>query len=126
MPSVETFDCTMDAVYWEALRYDAHGEFIVLSPAAIKVRWNKDVRDELDPEGHKILCEATISCLTPLVVGSIVWEGLLADVPGTLTHLYQINTDMTKKDIKNRRQRYLYSVARFPNTLPTVVSGTGS
>src|SRR3990167_2154834 len=126
MPSVETFDCTMDAVYWEALRYDGYGEFVVLSPAAVKVRWNRDVRDELDPQGHMIRREVTISCLEALEVGSIVWEGLLADVPSPLTHLYQINADLTKRDVKNRASRYLYSLSRFPNTLPTVVSGTGS
>lgn len=126
MPSVETFDCTMDAVYWEALRYDSHGEFVVLGPVAIKVRWNDDITDKKDPEGHKIGRDAVLSSLTNLVVGSIVWKGALADVPTPLTNLYQLDKDVSGLDVKNRRTRYLWNLSRFGDTLPTVVSGTGS
>lgn len=126
MPSVETFDCVADAVYWEALRYDSHGEFIVLSPRAVKVRWNADIKDATDPEGHKISYPATLSCLETLAVGSIVWEGLLADLPAVPTHLYQLDQDVSGLDIKGRRTRFLFTLSRFTDALPTVVSGTGS
>lgn len=126
MPSVETFDCTMDAVYWEALRYDAYGEKVVLSPVAIRVRWNDDISDSKDPEGHRIGRDAVISSLTDLVVGSIVWKGALADVPNPPTNLYQIDKDVSGLDVKNRKTRYLWNLSRFGDALPTVVSGTGS
>lgn len=126
MPSVETFDCTMDAVYWEALRYDAYGEFKVLSPIEIKVRWNDDVTDTKDPEGHRVNRDAVISSLTELVVGSIVWKGSLADLTDPPTNLYQIDKDASGLDIKNRRSRFLWNLSRFKDSLPTVLSGTGS
>lgn len=126
MPSVETFDCTQDAVYWEALRYDSHGEFVVLSPVEIKVRWNDDISDSKNPEGHRVGRDAVISSLTELVVGSIVWKGSIEDVADPPTDLYQIDKDVSGLDVKNRRTRYLWNLSRFGDALPTVVSGTGS
>lgn len=126
MPSVETFDCTQDAVHWRKSGYDNYGEFKVLDPIAIKVRWNDDIKDGLDPKGHKISLVATISCLVELTVGGIVWNGALGDLPASPSPLYQINEDISGLDIKNRRTRYLYTLSRFRDTLPDGVAGTGT
>lgn len=123
---VERFDCTMYGVYWEADGYDNYGELKIKDPVEIRVRWMLDIRDGKDAEGHRISIDGQISCLQELVIGSIVWEGRLAVVPALPTPLYQIYTDVSGLDFKNRKTRYLFNLSRFKNALSILVPGTGS
>ena len=117
MPSVETFDCVDDAVLWEAVGVNDFDVVKVSAPVAIKVRWNEDLRDSQDSQATKVSITGSISALRVIPLGSLLWHGLLADVPDTLVNIVQLVSDNSGKDVKGRAVRYEYGFAKFINQI---------
>lgn len=76
---------TQWAVYWARIGSDGFGEPTVSDVAQeVRVRWDGTSRGVLGPDGAPLAIDATVSGFTfDPVVGSLMWAGRLADLPGT-------------------------------------------
>jgi len=125
MPSIET-DCRFQkALLWESAEtYDRKGNAKVSAAVELDVRWENKRQDILDPEGNTISTDATVVVDRVIAVGSVMWQGGAADVPGTSgippgDFLYvAVFTDIPDvKGIEHRRRVFL---VRSTDTLPEI------
>lgn len=134
MPPLERMDLTEYAVMWEASRYGRDGFQVVLSPVQLRVRWEETNFDRMDANGHMITIDVVIASTQNIPIGSLMWEGKLADLSGMDTDeevgtgslipdqdLYEVVFRVRAKDLKGRITRYEFGLKRYKDTLPSVV-----
>lgn len=88
-----------------------------------KVRWLTNVAVIQDKAGNDIRTDGQLRIATELEIGSIVWDGLLDDLPGTGTAaptsgLLEVVADMSTDDLKGRNTCYMYGLQRYSGVLP--------
>ena len=125
MPNIEE-DCRFQkALLWEATaNYDRKGKRKVSAAVELDVRWENKQQDILDPLGNTISVDATVVVDRDIPVGSIMWEGGTADVPGTSgippgDFLYVAVYEKIP-DIKNRHHRKRVFLVRSTDALPEI------
>ena len=116
---IETDCLEQDAVIWQPDGRDDYGRDTVGSASGIKVRWEHKVEENLDPDTSNQAVVAILYVSSVIPVGTIVWEGALADLPGTPTPLYQVISQKSVPDIKNREVRRSLQLINFHDTLPS-------
>lgn len=124
MPDIES-DCReQDAVIWQANGFDDDGEVTIGSASDNKVRW-QHVEDEVtDVNGNNVAIDALVVTAIDVVVGSIMWEGKIADLPGTgetpTSNIYRVVKFKKTPDVKGRKFRRVSMLEKYSDTLPTV------
>jgi len=124
MPSIETAFRYQDAVYWAANGYDDYGEPKLDAAVDLKVRW-EDVKDEVvDAKGNTVAIDAIAVIDRDIPVGSVLWQGTIADIPGTSetpsSDLRRVLKFSSIPDIKNRNYRRLVYLRRLSDELPAL------
>lgn len=126
MPALETRDRKQWAVYWEYVGQDSFGLPVVSDGVEIRVRWNDKVTQVIDPSGNTVQSSAQIITDRTLPIQSILRKGRLAEVTGPpYSGLHIVIGDNTTPDLKNRNNRYEFSMMRYSQQLPTR-TGTGT
>lgn len=110
-----------DAVLWALAGKDKFSNPKVSSPVGIKVRWIKKQTESLDAKNQVIRSDVMVIADRDIAVGSILWEGKLADVPSPAVDLFQVIGSRAVPNLKNRETRYTVFLIRYSDTLPTVV-----
>lgn len=117
--TLETDCLEQDAVVWEHSGVDNYGNSTVGSATALNVRWEYVTEENLDPDTSNQAVTARVWVNQDIAIGSILWEGALADLPGTPTPLYQVISLKKIPDIKNRNIRRMLTLINFNNTVPS-------
>jgi len=120
MPSIETTNLNQYAVLWEAGSLDDYGELKVSSPVEIPCRWEYKQEEVSDPLSGTTVSEATVYVNQSIGIGSILWEGALADLPVTPTNLKRVAAVGRIPDVKGKKTRRFVRLVTYSNTLPTV------
>lgn len=121
MPPLETTDRKQYAVLWEFTGQDSYGQPVVMQPVELLVRWLDKITQVADPTGNTVQSNAQIITGRSIALQSILWKGRLRDLPSPpYTGLHLLIGDNTTPDIKNRNQRFEYSLMRWKQQLPTV------
>ncbi len=130
MPAMELTFLRQRAVLWarsvSSAPYDAHGQLKVQAPVEIPVRWNNAAKQMPGPEGNPITVDATVIVKRDVDVGSIMWEGTLADWYGTGSEgeestLMEVVASAVTLDLKGRVARRELGLRFFRDTLPAQV-----
>lgn len=121
MPQLEEMDRHQDALYWPKTGTDGYGQPVHGAVQELKVRWENGRRLASDANGNPIAIDATVaSGRTVLVLGSLMWEGKLADTPGTSetpeSDLMIVVGFDSATDIKGRVVRREALLQRYKNT----------
>jgi len=125
MPALQTRNRRQKAVYWAANSNDKFGEVKVDAAIEIKVRWEKDHNEVLDPKGASIVTEATVVVDREIIIGSILWLGALADLPALVADYEDLKQAIVYNetpDIKNiaRKTRRTVKLMKYSNQLPAL------
>src|SRR5688572_9870118 len=81
---LETSDLHQKAVLWPFAGNDKHGQPVVSAEAVeIDVRWNQEKSEATDPNGNTVSLDATVAADRAIKIGSMLWLGCFADIPGT-------------------------------------------
>lgn len=125
MPAFETMDRPQRAVLWPKLGVDRLGQFVVGDPVEIRVQWDDNYSEALDPQKNTVQVDGTIYTNRVIPIGSIVWQGRIAAWAGTgsgeaPTGLMEVKTVKITPDLKGRNRTYMYGLVRFNDVLPKV------
>ena len=123
MVDMEVRDLHQDAVYWAPSGTGNYGKATLAAGIALKVRWEKKNEEILDSFGKTIGTEATVVVDRDLLVGGILWEGKIADLPvdvTTTTDLKKIVSYKKIPDVKNRAARRVARLIKHSDKLPTL------
>lgn len=122
MPRPERAYRKQHAVLWEATgnASDDGGALVSDEPEEIRVRWEDELRETLDPEGRKIVTQATVLVGRDIPIASILWLGRLADYEEDAEDnmLMEVVTKSNTPDIRNRVATRELGLLRFRGTLP--------
>lgn len=127
MPSPEESSLTQTAVLWESSgSADAYGQPTVIDPVEISVRWENTNTEVVGPQGNPVQISASVRVKQDVPVGSIMWLGTLddlEDIPGTggIPGLCEVVNRVHVPDIKNRKTSRVLQLAKYKDTLPTIV-----
>jgi len=121
MPSLSTVNLTTKAVLWMLSGRDDYSEITVSAGVEIPVRWEELINQQINAQGDPVAINGTIGVDRVITEGSILWEGKLADVPGSFTNeLMEVVSMNRVPDIKGRDTQLNVTVRRFKNTLPVI------
>ena len=75
------------AVYWplSATELDAYGQPVYGTAVEIKCRWEDRLEEFLDSDGVRKISKAKVFVASDVVVGGVLWQGLLVNVPTSTT-----------------------------------------
>jgi len=102
--------------------FDDEGQVTINAAVELDVRWEEGRKETLDPKGNVIAIDATVVVDRDIVVGSIMWEGALADVASPPVDLYQVVTRSKVPNVKGRKFRRTVGLMRYSDSLPTIAS----
>lgn len=122
MPNVKTLSRPQKAVLWSANGTDDRGRVKVDAPVELDVRWTEKQGEALDAQGNTIRTDVTVVVGQDVVVGSIMWLGLLVTaLAATPTSgLKQAVANDKIPDLKGRSFYRTVSLIRYGDTLPTL------
>lgn len=83
MPSQETSHRPHKAVYWEKTGVDRYNNPKLTEPVEIRVRWVGTRSNMLDPNGERIVVDASAILAQDAKIGDQLWLGELEDWLGT-------------------------------------------
>jgi len=119
----EKKDLNQKAVYWAFSSYDENGEVQVTSTAVeIDVRWEEGVFEVNRPDGSSFRYDVKLRTKQALAKESIVWLGILRDVPSdlsTISNLYVIRDSKVTPDLKGRNYSRKYFLNKYSDTMVT-------
>lgn len=118
MPPQETTSRHQKAVLWAANGFDNNGEVKIDAAVEVDVRWEEKQTESLDPTGNTIRSDATVVVDQDIVIGSIMWKGILDDVTTPPVDLWQVINFSDIPDVKGRVDRRLALLIRYSNELP--------
>lgn len=105
---------------------DRESKLVVYDPVQIEVRWEETREDVLNPfSGQMVTKSANVVVDQEIALGSIMWLGLLADIPAT-GDFRQVIEYRETPNISNTLVRRVVGLMRFRNTLPASKAGTGT
>lgn len=125
MPAFETMDRYQVAVLWPKTGTNRNGQPIVSpTPVQIRVRWDDQQAERLDPQGNTIRIDATVVVDREIEVGSIMYKGSISDFAGTGSDEEPAGLMLVKSydetpDIKKRFKRRVVTLMRYTDSLPT-------
>jgi hypothetical protein len=124
MPTPETDYLFQKAVLWSATagEIDDDNDQMVAAADEIDVRWENVDKQSIDPQGNVVAISASVVADQEIPIGSIMWLGKLKDIADPPVDLMEVITSKSIPDIKGRETRRTYGLARFSNTLPTLIS----
>lgn len=120
MPPQETTARHQKAVLWEASGFDDNGEIKVNAAVELDVRWEEKQTESLGPTGNTIKSDATVVVDQDIVIGSIMWPGIIDDLATPPVDLWQVIDFSKIPDIKGRINRRGVLLIRYSNELPTL------
>ncbi len=130
MPPMETSFLFDDIVYWPYSGVDRDNEEQILSGYQIKGRWDTDLRQMRDATGKLVNTDVQlITDQEDVVIGSIMWLGLVQDLPNPVTDvtdLFKVIAVNETNDIRKTAdvmEREI-GLARYKNTLPTITGNS--
>lgn len=105
-----------DLLYWEKVGESDKGLPILAdTPLPLKCRWEDRVQEILTPQGRKAISHAYLLMIDKLVIGSLIFQGTMADWQATSTYPAKptfgqggnevLHTDTTP-DVKNKSTIY--------------------
>jgi len=100
--------------------YSNDGKVELLAAVELKVRWEEDNGEVIQPNGATIGYSDRVMVSQTVAVGSIMWKGRLANVPGTPDDLRQVIASKDITDIKGRIAYRELKLMKYGNTLPTI------
>jgi hypothetical protein len=127
MPSPELSHRYQAALLWNVTGVDRYGQRTVAPPVQVRVRWNHNRTEMLDPHGNQTTLDASVIVAQEVTIGSLMWLGLLSDWYGTGSgtggvggddELMEVKTSKRVPDIKNRFQQRELGLMRFRGTVP--------
>jgi len=121
MPPIETIGLLQKIVLFRANGTDRNGFDTVSAGEELSARLVTGLNDSFEQDGKTISVNGTLVLNQAVPIGSIVWEGALADLPAEPTDLLVVVALNKTPDIKNRNTRYDASLSKFSDQLPTVV-----
>ena len=123
MPPLEEACRNQKAMLWAKDGIARDGSYTVSSTGTeIKVRWENQRTEALDPNGETIAVDAVVIVAQTIVVGSIMWLGAESDLPSGLvpiSNIMQVVSFSSVPDVKGRQFRKRVGLVRFTDTLPT-------
>lgn len=122
MPDPTKIGLTTPIVYWEVDAVDAYGEATYKDPVQLYGRW---IDEDHDIKKQLGVIDATATLSRVVIVGSVFWKGLLANVPNPTitpdfprTVLFKVIDFQETPDVKGRspyREAFLQRLgARIP------------
>lgn len=66
-------------IYWQKIGSDPFGKPVYALPVQINIRWEDKQQEIILPDGRKVLSKGYIILAQTIVVGSLVFLGLLTD-----------------------------------------------
>jgi hypothetical protein len=110
------------AVIWPVIGYNQYGEPMLGGPSQIQVRWDDDRHEVMDPKGNVITLEASVILPQRVLIGSLMWRGLLSSWYGTGSALpendvMQIIMYDETPDLKGRCFRREAHLMRYHNKI---------
>ncbi len=69
------------AVYWHLSGYDRFNRPTYSDPVEIKVRWEDRNERDITDKGEEFMARSTVYVDSSVVLGGILWLGLLVDAP---------------------------------------------
>lgn len=125
MPNPEN-DCLFQkALLWAASATvvdDDTNEPKVSAAVEIDVRWQNVQKEIPDGQGNVISVIGQVVVDQDVTLGSIMWEGTLETVAATPVDLKKVIAFNKTPDVRGDVNRRTVLLARFSNTLPTLLS----
>lgn len=124
MPAPELWGRFQKAVLWVRMGYDRNGQPVVSAhPIEINVRWDDTYRQVASPKGTPTVIEAVAVVDRDIPIGSLMWLGTLASLPGTgsspTQDVMEVHSFNGIPDLKNRVEYREVNLKRFKNVLGT-------
>ncbi len=110
-------------VYWEYLTTNRNGDPVVAAPIQLMSRWEEgQLEIPTDKPGEYVNVDSILATTQVLIMGSIVWEGLISSITGltVIENLYNVVIQTIANDLKARNIRYEYGLRRYKDTLPKI------
>ncbi len=120
MPKLEISSLNQKAVLYTLSRYDADGDVVLSNPVELSVRKELGSPLAINPIGATIEFDVALWVDQEITLGSVVWLGALADLPGVPTNLKEVVDYREMPDIKGRNFERIILLNAWNNTLPTV------
>lgn len=119
MPNPESTHRKQKAVLRAASgSYNDYSVVKVTAAVEISVRWEERKDEVLDANGNTIGRDALAVVNQDIVVGSIMWLGLLKNFTNTIGNLMQVIVFDKTPDIKGRKFCRTVSLIRFSDKMP--------
>jgi hypothetical protein len=123
--AIETAFRHQHVVAWMRNGTNQDGEPTVAPPIQLRVRLSKNQQELPDTDGRTIISQANAVVDRPLPLGSILWEGKLADWvmadPNAPRQLYEVMRASEVPSITGRRFRRIVHLGFYKSKLPKVV-----
>lgn len=125
MPPMEKRHRKQKAVLWPILGVDEFNEPTYDDPVELNVRWTWKNMQAVSPTGSPMALDAQVVVGEVVYIGSLMWEGTLADWYGTGSAgdddavMYVVTSNETA-DLKNRpnHRRRTLGLSRFKDAVP--------
>jgi len=115
---METDDLHQQAVLWVSSGFNNFGKPKVNAGVEINVRWEASSKEVNDPDGNSIILDAEVVVNQIVPVHSILWLGLLTDLPSPTTNLMRVESISSIPDMKNRVTRRTLGLKAWKDSLP--------
>lgn len=127
MPAQEIAFRNDKVVYWPFVRRNRYGEPIIGSAEERTVRFDNKQTLARDPQGNKILLDASMVADREYLIGSIVHNSTIEYFVGTGSgdtplELFEVVSYGGVDDLKKRATAYLVGLKRYKGVLPEIDS----
>lgn len=127
MPPLETMDRNQHAVLWHRKTLNGKpastrlGKPLVNAPVDVMVQWDDSYTQNHSAKDNKVQADGTIFWNADIEIGSMLWLGTVASLPGdgTAVELLEVVYVNQTPDLKARVVEYEYGVKRFTDQIPT-------
>lgn len=128
MPPYTESNRYQKALLWEQAGVNAFNEPVVYEASEILVRWINKAGEMRNPQGTPVKTDASVISNQEIGIGSLMWEGSLAEWVGTGSELIdsgvmQVIAMSLTPDIKGRFIRHEVGLAYFRDTMPQIIPG---
>lgn len=124
MPSVSVASCVHNAVVWPFLDVNQDNEPLFSAPEDIKVRWEKKRLQRIADDGNIGVTVASVLVSREVVVGSLMREGKLEDLPESPTevpsNLFEVMDYDEVPNVKHRDPARSVRLQRWKGAVPVV------
>lgn len=111
------------AQLWTRRGDDEYGVPLIAARQELTVRWENKQRQMISPSGQPIAVDATVIVVCDVAMGSIMWEGCVADLPDDgipTSGLMEVVAFDNVPDVKGRVFRKTVGLKRYTDKLPEI------